>query len=87
MGLNSVTRMHFPPVSGGQRSGFLLPGVAMAPRFIVADERFRRSMFGAGAGDQPAGTRLQQEFGLTYLFYRPRLSVIYYISTRVAVMY
>ncbi len=59
----------------------------MHPRFIVADEPVSSLDVSIQAQVINLMQELQEEFRLTYLFIAHDLSVIYYISTRVAVMY
>jgi oligopeptide/dipeptide ABC transporter ATP-binding protein len=59
----------------------------MNPRFIVADEPVSSLDVSIQAQVINLLEELQEEFNLTYLFIAHDLSVIYYISSRVAVMY
>ncbi len=74
--------------SGGQRQRISIArALAMRPKFIVADESVSSLDVSIQAQIINLMEKLQEEYRLTYLFIAHDLSVIFYVSDRVAVMY
>lgn len=89
VGLNKAYANRYPhEFSGGQRQRIgIARALAVEPEFIIADEPIAALDVSIQAQIINLMQELQQEKGLTYLFIAHDLSMVKYISDRIAVMY
>src|SRR5205807_2244580 len=88
VGLDATALRRYPhEFSGGQRQRIgIARAMILRPKFVVCDEPVSALDVSVGAQTVNLLKKLQQQFGLTYLFISHSMPVVRYLSDRIAVM-